>query len=85
MKDAARPSVPVEAELREGAERVLRDRARRSSLIDTAVRETMHRRRVHDEFLARGIRSSEDAKGAGIYHSASAVHTELHRRLDARR
>ena len=49
------------------------------------MRETIHRRRVQDEFLARGLRSGEDAKRSGVYHSAAAVHGELQHRLDARR
>ena len=67
------------------AESVLREGETLTSLIETAMRETIHRRRVQDEFLARGLRSSEDAKRTGIYHSAIEVHGELQRRLDARR
>jgi len=54
-------------------------------VIDSAMRETIHRRRAQAEFLARGLRSSEEAKRTGIYHPATAVHAELQRRLDARR
>ena len=85
MKTATFPSLRVDAEWRKAAESVLQDGETLTSLIETAVCETIHRRRVQDEFLARGLRSSEDAKRTGIYHSASAVHTELRRRLDARR
>jgi hypothetical protein len=85
MKTATFPSLRVEAELREAAESVLREGETLTSLIETAMRETIHRRRVQAEFLARGLRSSEDAKRTGVYHSATAVHGELQRRLDARR
>jgi hypothetical protein len=85
MKSATFPSLRVEAELREAAESVLREGETLTSLIETAVRETIHRRRVQDEFLARGLRSGEDAKRTGIYHPATQVHGELQRRLDARR
>ena len=64
---------------------VLREGETLTSLIETAMRETIHRRRVQNEFLARGLRSSEDAKRTGIYHAAIEVHTELQRRLDTRR
>ena len=85
MKTATFPSLRVEPELREAAESVLREGETLTSLIETAVSETIQRRRVQDEFLARGLRSSEDAKRTGIYHVAKAVHAELQQRLDARR
>jgi hypothetical protein len=85
MKTASFPSLRVEPELRAAAEGVLREGETLTSLIETAVRETIHRRQVQAEFLARGLRSSEDAKRTGIYHPAAAVHGELQRRLDARR
>jgi hypothetical protein len=37
------------------------------------------------EFLARGLRSSEEARSNGIYHAAATVHDELQRKLEARR
>lgn len=85
MKSATFPSLRVDAELREAAESVLREGETLTSLIETAVRETVHRRRVQEEFLARGLRSSEDAKRTGTYHAAGDVHAALQRRLDARR
>lgn len=44
MKTATFPSLRVEAELREAAESVLREGETLTSLIETAVRETIHRR-----------------------------------------
>ncbi len=85
MKTASFPSLRVEPELRLAAESVLREGETLTSLIETAMRETIHRRQVQAEFLARGLQSSEDAKRTGSYHSATAVHGELQRRLDARR
>ena len=85
MKTSTLPSLRVEPELREAAESVLRDGETLTSLIETSMRETIHRRSVQDEFVARGLRSSEDAKRTGIYHAASEVHADLQRRLDARR
>ena len=64
---------------------MLREGETLTSLIETAMRETIHRRRVQDEFLARGLRSSADAQRTGNHHPATAVHAELQRRLDARR
>jgi hypothetical protein len=85
MKTATLPSLRVEPDLREAAESVLRQGETLTSLMETAVRETIHKRRVQDEFIARGLRSSEDAKRTGIYHPASEVHPELQRRLEAKR
>ena len=85
MKTSTFPSLRVEAELREAAESVLREGETLTSLIETAMRETIHRRRAQGEFLARGLRSSEEAKRTGIYHPAPKVHAEMQKRLDARR
>jgi hypothetical protein len=64
---------------------VLRDGETLTSLIATAVRETIHRRRVQEEFIARGLRARGDAERTGVLHSAESVHSELQRRLDAKR
>lgn len=85
MKSTTFPSLRVEPELRAAAESVLREGETLTSLIETAIRETIHRRRMQDEFLARGLRASEDARRSGNYHAADDVHAELQRRLDARR
>ena len=47
--------------------------------------ETLRRSRTQEEFIARGLRSSEDAQRTGLYHRAETVHDELQRRLDAQR
>ena len=85
MKTSNFPSVRVDAGLRQAAEGVLREGETLTSLIETAIRETIHRRLAQGEFLARGLRSSDDARRTGSYHDAGAVHTQLQQRLDARR
>jgi hypothetical protein len=85
MKSATFPSLRVEPELREAAESVLREGETLTSLIETAMRETIHRRRAQAAFLACGLQASEDARRTGVYHDAAAVHAELQRRLEARR
>lgn len=85
MKTSTFPSLRVKPELREAAQSVLRTGETLTSLIETAVQETIHRRRVQDEFLARGLLSSDNAKKTGVYHSANVVHAQLQQRLDARR
>ena len=64
---------------------MMRTRTPRGSVIETSVRETIERRRAQDEFIARGLRARADAERTGTLHSAESVHTELQRRLDARR
>lgn len=85
MKNATFPSLRVEAHLREAAIGVLYEGETLSHLIETAVRETIERRSQHAEFLARGLRSSQEAKARHIYHPAHSVHAELQQRLDAKR
>lgn len=85
MKSASFPSLRVEPELREAAQSVLREGETLTSLIETAVRETVRRRRLQDDFMARGLRSRDEAQRSGVYHAAEAVHAELQQRLDARR
>ena len=83
MNTATFPSIRVEPQLRAAAESVLREGETLTSLMETAVRETVQRRRTQDEFLARGLRSGQDAKHTGVYHPAKAVHGELQQRRDA--
>ncbi|MDM0116609.1 YlcI/YnfO family protein [Variovorax sp. J22R133] len=85
MKTATFPSLRVDSDLREATESVLREGETLSGLIETAVRDTIHRRQVETEFLARGLASSEDAKRTGVYHTATSVHEELQQRHNARR
>ncbi len=85
MKTATFPSLRVEATLRLAAESVLHEGETLTSLIETAVREAIHRRQTQDEFVARGLRSKEDTERRGAYHEAKSVHAELQVRLDARR
>ena len=85
MKTATFPSLRVEPSLRQAAESVLREGETLTGLIETAMRETIHRRRVQDEFVARGLRARDEASRTGIYHASSEVHAELQARLDARR
>ncbi len=47
--------------------------------------ESAKHRRAQEEFIARGLRSREDARRTGIYHRAESVHQELQRHLDVRR
>ena len=85
MKTATFPSVSVSADLREAAESVLLEGESLSGLIETAVREAIHKRQQQAAFIARGLRSSEDARSSGSYHDADSVHDLMQAKLDARR
>ncbi len=85
MKSATLPSLRVAPELRAAAESVLEEGESLTGLIESAVRETIHRRQAQAEFLARGLAAREDAMRTGVYHPAQAVHGMLQARLDARR
>jgi len=85
MKTSTLPSLRVESELREAAQSVPRESETLSGLMETAVRETILRRRVQKEFIAKGLASGANAKRTGLYHPAESVHAELQKRLDARR
>ena len=71
--------------LREAAESVLKDNETLSSLMETAVRELVHRRQVRAEFLRRGIESLEEYRRTGVSYSVEEVFDELEEMLEARR
>jgi predicted transcriptional regulator len=77
MKTASLPSLRVDPELRRAAESVLKDGETLSSFVADAVREGIERRRLHNEFVARGLASRDEAKQTGEYFSADQVQREL--------
>ena len=64
MKTATLPSIRVDPEFRATVESVLNETETLSEFVESAVRETVSRRRNQAEFLARGIWSLEAAKQA---------------------
>ena len=52
-----------------------------SGFIEASVRETIQRRRVRSEFIARGLASREEAKRTGVYIDVDVVHAELAKKL----
>ncbi len=81
MKSATLPSLRVEPELREAAESVLHEGETLSGFIEASVRETIQRRRVRAEFIARGLAAREEVKRTGVTMDAEAVHAELAMKL----
>lgn len=85
MKTASIPSVRVEPELRAEVEAMLGEGETLSEFVETSIREKVERRRVHEEFIARGLRSRDQARLTGDYVDADVVVAKLQRKLDAAR
>jgi hypothetical protein len=85
MKSATIPSVRVEPELRTEVESLLADGETVSEFVEASVRAAVVRRRNQAEFVARGMRSLDDARRTGHYVEAEAVVQALQRKLDAAR
>lgn len=81
MKSASLPSLRVEPALRDAVESVLLEGETLSGFMETAVRETIERRRVRSEFVARGLVSREQAQRSGVYIPAAQVHAEMQQML----
>ena len=85
MKTATIPSVRVEPEFRAEVESVLAEGESLSEFVEASVRASVERRRVQAEFIARGLRSRDEAKRLGDYIDADDVVAGLQRKLDAAR
>jgi Arc/MetJ-type ribon-helix-helix transcriptional regulator len=85
MKTATIPSVRVEPELRAEVESLLADGETVSEFVEASVRATVLRRRHQAEFIARGLRSLDDARRTGEYVAADEVLQKLQLKLDAAR
>jgi hypothetical protein len=85
MKTALLPPVQVEPELLDALDAVLTEGETIEEFVEAAVRTGVERRRVQAEFIARGLRSRDEARRTGDYVDAEVVHDELQRKLDAAR
>jgi hypothetical protein len=85
MKTATIPSVRVEPEFRAEVEAVLAEGETLSEFVEASVRASVERRRVQAEFIARGLRSRDEARRTGEYIDADVVLGALQRKLDAAR
>lgn len=56
-----------------------------SEFVESSVRAGVERRRVQSEFIARGLRSRDEARRTGEYVDADVVLDGLQRKLDAAR
>jgi len=86
MKAAALPSVQVDAEVLDEVESVLTEGESVEGFIEAAVRAGVdRRRRVRAEFVARALRSRDEAHRTGEYVDADVVIEGLQRRLEVAR
>ena len=85
MKTATIPSVRVEPELRAEVESLLGEGETLSEFVEASVRASVQRRRVQAEFIARGLRSRDEARRTGEYVDADVVIDQLQHKLDAAR
>ena len=85
MKTATIPSVRVEPDFRAEVEAVLNEGETLSQFVEASVRASVEHRQVESEFIARGLRSRNEARRTGDYVDAEAVVAKLQRRLDTAR
>lgn len=85
MKTATIPSVRVDPEFRAEVESVLVEGESLSEFVEASVRAGVERRRIQAEFIARGLRSRDEAQRRGDYVDADEVVAGLQRKLDAAR
>jgi predicted transcriptional regulator len=81
MKTATFPSLRVDPELRDAAEAVLQEGESLSSFLEQSIRESIERRQAQREFIARGLRSRDEARRTGKYVKSDAVIGRLEKRL----
>ncbi len=81
MKTATIPSLRVEPELRQAAESLLCEGESLSGFVEEALRESIARRRLKNEFVARGLAARDGALLSGRYVAADTVLEKLAARL----
>lgn len=85
MKTTTIPSIRVEPDFRAEVEAVLVEGETLTQFVEASVRASVERRRMQAEFIARGLRSRDEARRTGDYVDADAVIDNLQRKLDAAR
>ena len=85
MKTTTIPSIRVEPDFRAEVEAVLTEGETLSQFVEASVRASVELRRMHGEFIVRGLRSRDEARRTGDYVDADTVIDGLQRKLDAAR
>ena len=83
MKTATMPPLRVDPELRQAAEAVLLENESLSAFMESALRAGVGRRRLQQDFLARGLAARLAAQREQGYFDADDVHAELENMLPA--
>jgi predicted transcriptional regulator len=81
MKSATFPSLRVDPALRRAAEDVLEKGESLSSFVEQSVRVQIERRKLQDDFVARGLAARGQARRTGIYLSTRDVVQALEKKL----
>jgi predicted transcriptional regulator len=81
MKTATIPSLRVDPKLRKAAERVLEEGESLSGFVEQSIRESVERRQTQREFIARGLRSGNEARRSGTYVNSDVVIGRLEKLL----
>lgn len=85
MKTTTIPSIRVEPDFRAEVEAVLTEGETLSQFVEASVRASVERRRMQAEFIARGLRSRDEARRTGDYVDADVVLGNLQHKLEAAR
>lgn len=85
MKTSTIPSIRVEPDFRAEVEAVLAEGETLSQFVEASVRASVERRRLKAEFIARGLRSRDEARRTGDYVDADVVLDGLQHKLDTAR
>lgn len=85
MKTTTIPSIRVDPDFRAEVEAVLGEGPTLSQFAEASVRASVEQRRMQAEFIARGLRSRDEARRTGDYVDADVVIDNLLGKLDAAR
>jgi predicted transcriptional regulator len=85
MKSSSFPSVRVEPDLRQAAEKVLREGESLSSFVEQSIRHQVRQRELQHQFIERGLSAGKDSQATGEYYSAEEVLAELDQILSTAR
>lgn len=81
MKTATFPSLRVNPQLRQAAENILQEGESLSAFVEESIRKNIERRQLQGEFIARGLRSRDEARQTGKYVSSDVVLRRIENRL----
>ena len=85
MKTASIPSIRVQPALRAQVEAALHTHESLSEFVEVAIRQAVQQRHQQAEFIARGLRSLEQARADNDYVDADTVVLQLEQKLAAAR